>query len=173
MTSLLTFDKKMTEEMLTDVYSVGQYLDRADLRDRNLSGVNFTNATLRGADFTGSNLRGAKFVKADLSRACLHLADCTDADFRGADMSMSYLKATLFKDADMRMATLRCCIGKNALFIGTDLRGSDFVNAFLVGARFDGANTEGIRNSDRAIFEYWLHPDKPGKPSYEPVDGWV
>ena len=172
LTSYLKFGKKYTEEMLTDVYMVGQYLDRADLRGRDLSGVNFSNATLRGADLEGANLRGAKFIKADLSRASLHMADCTGADFRGADMSMAYMKATLFKNADMRLSTIRCAIAKNALFIDADLRGMDFVNAFLLGARFDGSRLEGIRNADRAIFEYWLNPDTPGKPVYDYVEGW-
>ncbi len=87
-------------------------------------------------------------------------------------MSMAYLKATLFKDTDMRFATIRCAIAKNALFFGADMRGMDFVNAFLLGARFDGAKLDGVRNAHRAIYEYWLDPNSPGKPSYDPVEGW-
>lgn len=167
------FGRTMTLKMLDDVYDVGQYYDCANLRGKDLSGVNFTNATFRGADLSYANLRGAIFIKADLSRASLHMADCTGADFRGADMSMSYYKAALFLNADMRMVTLRCSIGKNALFINTDLRGSDFLNAFLVGARFDGANVDEARNIDRAIFEYWLHPERTSKPFYDPIPGGV
>ena len=58
------------------------------------------------------------------------------------------------------------------MFIGTDLRGADFVNAFLVGARFNGANVHDVRNLDRAIFRLWMNP-KGGKPSYDPVEGWI
>lgn len=159
--------------MLSDVYLIGQDFDRHDLKGRDLSDCNFTNTSLRAADLSYCNLRGARFLKADLSRANLHMADCTGADFRGADLSMAYMKATLFLDADMRASSLRCCIAKNALFIRTDLRQADFVNAFLLGCRFDGAKVAGIRNADRAIFEYWVNPEARGKPSYDYMEGWT
>ena len=163
---------KTKNDFIKAFFLVGSYLERADLSGKDLSGVNFSNANLRRADLSKTNLRGAKFVKADLSCASLYQADCEGADFSGADMSMSYYKAASFKDARMCYCTLRNSMGKNALFFDTDLRGSDMLNAFLVGARFDGANIFNVRNLDRAILRLWVPPEG-GKPSYDPVDGWI
>ena len=85
---------------------------------------------------------------------------------------MAYCKAANFTNAKIRHATLRCSIGKNALFLNADMRGTDFVNAFLVGARLEGANLDGCRNMDRAIFRLWINP-AGGRPSYDPVEGWI
>ena len=163
---------KTKNDFIKAFFLVGSRLERADLSGKDLSEVNFSNSNLRAADLSGCDLRGAKFIKADLSRANLHLADCEGADFSGADMSMSYYKAANFKDARMVYCTLRNSMGKNALFFDTDLRGSDMLNAFLIGARFDGANVFNVRNMDRAIFRLWVPPEG-GKPSYDPVDGWI
>jgi uncharacterized protein YjbI with pentapeptide repeats len=41
-------------------------LSRADLRNRNLAGINFSNTNLNGTDFTNTNLAGANLTNASL-----------------------------------------------------------------------------------------------------------
>lgn len=152
---------------------VGQYLDRADLRGKNLSGTNLSNSSLRGADLSGANLRGATLIKADLSRACLYRADLTGAILDNADMSMSYGKATTFKDASMRWVSFRGATYKNSFFWNTDLWGSDFRGAFLLGTLFCNCNMDEVRNLHHALFYWYRHPDRGGLPIYEPKKGYV
>ena len=160
-----------SREVVAHVAFVGANLERVMLDGRDLSGINFSDANLRGASLIGANLRGAILVGADLSQASLRLADFEDADLSMADMSMSYCRAASFKNARMWFTSLRCCIAKNAYFIGADLMGADFVNSIIIGACFNDANMEHVRNWDRAITEWWWNPDG-GPPSYDPVEGW-
>src|SRR3990167_7061318 len=51
---------------------VGRNYERADLRGKDLQGVNFTCGHFRGATLDGADLRGADFTNCDLSRASLH-----------------------------------------------------------------------------------------------------
>ena len=44
----------------------GRNFERADLRNKDLRGVNFTCANFRGADLSGADMRGATLVCADL-----------------------------------------------------------------------------------------------------------
>jgi hypothetical protein len=151
---------------------VGAQLERANLKGYYLRDVDFSNANLRGADLSGADLRGAKFIRADLSRACLHKANCEGADFTGADLTNAYCKAAKFINAKMVCTIMKGIIGKNALFIDADLQYADFARAELLGARFNGAQTFGIRNINWAIF-WWYVPDGGGKPSYDPKPGYI
>lgn len=149
---------------------VGRNYERADLRNKDLRGVNFTCGNFRGADFSGSDLRGAWFVGADLSRACLHKCNAQGADFSGADMTGSYLKGVDFTDANMWHTCLKGVIAKNAKFFNTDLTGADIARAEMLGARFDGALVAGVRNVKNAIFRWFMNP-LGGRPCYDPFPG--
>ena len=157
-------------DVLKHCFLVGADFDRADLRNKNLAGVNFSDATFRGADLSYADLRGSKFLQADLSRACLHMADLTGADLSGADLTGAYLKAANFTDARMWFVSLRRVTAKNCFFIKTDLTGSDFFQAELLGARFNGAILTQVRNMTKANY-YWYMSPKGGPPSYDPLPG--
>jgi len=148
----------------------GRNYERADLRGKDLSGVNFTCGNFRGADLSGSDLRRALFICADLSRACLHNCNAEGADFSGADMTGSYLKAVDFTRAKMWHTCLKGAIAKNAKFFEADLTGADIARAEMLGARFDGALLSGLRNVDKAIFRWFINP-LGGKPCYDPFPG--
>ena len=62
---------------------------------------------------------------------------------------------------------------KNALFIGTDLRGSDFVGTLFLGARFDFADVTNVKNADLAHYSWWYNPFGTQKMTYKPIPGWI
>jgi len=151
---------------------VGANLERADLRGKKLGGVNMSAANLRGADLSFCDLSNATIIGADFSRACLYHTNFTDADVSGSDFSMSYMKSTKFLRATAWSCLFKNIIAKNALFIDTDLRKSDFFHAELLGARFNGAKLQRVRNLHTAQFEWWMNP-WGGPQSYEPRPGWM
>lgn len=148
----------------------GRNYERADLRGKDLRDVNFTCSNFRGADLSGSDLRGAKFICADLSRACLHNCDAEGADFSGADMTGSYCKGVTFNNALLWHTVLKGAVCKNATFFQADMTGADIARAEMLGARFDDAITDGLRNIDQAIFRWFMSP-LGGRPCYEPFPG--
>ena len=150
----------------------GRNYERIDLRGYDLRGVNFTNCNFRGADLSGSDLRGALFICADLSRAVLQGCDATGADFSGADLTGAYCRGLNLTDAQCWHTCFKGALCKNVKFYRTDLTGADIARAEMLGARFDGAITTGLRNIDRAIFRWFLAPTG-GKPSYDPFPGAV
>lgn len=127
---------------------------------------------MRGADLSRGNFRGCNFIKADLSRANLHMADFTGANLTGADMSMAYAKGALFVDAKLCTTVMRRMVAKNALFINADMTMADVAFAEFLGAKFDGAITEQLRNVNTCSFRWWMSPHG-GYPSYVPVPGWA
>jgi hypothetical protein len=151
---------------------VGADLERADLSDKDLRGANFTNANLRGACLCGADLKKACFIDADLSRTCCNNTDFSEADISGSDFTGAYLKGAIFHNTIAQAVLFRRVSAKNALFINTDLRKSDFFQSELLGARFDGANTYRVRNTETCQFVWWLSP-WGGMHSYEPRPGWT
>ena len=156
---------------LKGYYFAGRNYERADMRNKDLRGVNFTCSNFRGADLTGSDLTGATFVMCDLSRACLHNCKCDDANFSGADLTGAYLKGVTFTRALLWHTCFKGAILKNATFFQAEMVGADLCRAECLGARFDGADTTGVRNVDRAIFRWFLNPTLWGKPVYNPYPG--
>ncbi len=150
-------------------------MERFDLRGVDLRGANFTNTNLRGADLAYADLRHAIFIKADLSRANLHMADLSYADLTDADLTMSYGRVVKFYKARLWATKMRRVTYKGALFIEADLTGADFVGAELLGSKFDGAILDGIKNTDRATFRWWVSPYGlgPSKIMYDPMPGYV
>ena len=152
---------------------VGANLERADLRGLDLRGINLTSANLRGADLSGANLSRATLIRADLSRANLHKTNFTEADMTGCDLTGTYGRGAIFYKTNLTLAYIRYAQYKNAFFIECDLSGADFLNSLFLGAKFDGSETEGIKNAERAIYTWWWSPLKTGKISYEPIPGWL
>ena len=149
---------------------VGRNYERADLRGKDLQGVNFTCGNFRGATLDGADLRGADFTNCDLSRASLHNVNAQGATFALADLTGAYLKGADFTGANMYFAYLRGVIAKNAKFENADLTGCDLARGDFLGARFDGALTEKMHNLDTAVFYWFIGPDG-GRPMYRPFPG--
>ncbi len=90
--------------------------------------------------------------------------------FNGADCTGAYCKGVSFNHAVLWHTCFKGAILKNATFFEADMVGADLARAECLGARFDGANVEGVKNVDRAIFRWYLHP-LGGKPCYDPFPG--
>jgi uncharacterized protein YjbI with pentapeptide repeats len=119
-------------------------LSFADLRERNLSGVDLSGADVHRADFRRADLRKADFRGAFLSKVSLVRADLRGAnlgltDLRGADLNLADLGETSLRKAKLVGADL-----SRADLIGADLRGADLsetslLDANLIKARLGGA----------------------------------
>jgi len=136
---------------------VGADMHRADLRGKDMHGLNLTNANFRGADLERADLRGATLIKCDFSRSNLRYATLDEADLSGSDMSMAYMKAASFVGAKMWRVWLRHVMAESAQFFNADMRYCDLRYSDFWGARFDGANTEDVANADKASFARWLN----------------
>jgi len=82
-----------------------------DLRDRQLAGLDFTDALMDNADMCGNDLTGVRFTRvrltgaqlvgAKLTDASLVDADATGANLNGADLSRSLLDRTRLRRASL------------------------------------------------------------------------
>jgi len=121
--------------------------------DKNLRGVDLSQAwllgvDLRGCDLTDANLNqcrpGGKLAGAKFFRAKLRKATLTQADLRGADLRKADLQLAALWGADLRHA---------------DLTGANLAGANLTGANLAGANLTGAKYDNKTT---WPHP------GYEP-----
>lgn len=160
-------------ENIKTYYFVGRNYERADLRNKDLRGVNLTCGNFRGADLSGADLRGAILICADLSRACLHKANLEGANLCGADLTNAYCKAVNFNNTKMWNVVMKGTICKNATFYDADLTGLDMARAEMLGARFDRAVIHKVRNVDHAIFQWYWNPILKSKPIYDIYPGCV
>lgn len=156
-----------TAERIKRYMFAGRNFERADLRKKDLRNTNFTCANFRGADLSGANLSGAQLVNADMSRACLHNVNFEGADLSGADLTGSYCKGASFNKATLWHVVFKGAILKNATFYDADCVGMDICRAECLGARWDRARTDGMRNIDKAVFRWFMSP-LGGKPTYDP-----
>lgn len=161
-------------ELVYNSALVGANLERVDLRGMDLRGANFTNANLRAADLSYADLSHTTFIKADLSRANIHRANFSYADMTDVDFTSSYGRATIFYKTRLWAAKFRRVTYKNCFFFYSDLTEADFVGAELLGSKFDYAILNGVKNTDRAIFQWWIAPYGlgPSKVNYDPVPGY-
>lgn len=97
----------------------GEYGDRADLSQTNLTGVTLGKANLHRVDFTGANL-----ANADLSHARLH-----HANFEGANLSEVKLIGAELHHVNFSRAKL----------VGADLSGANFIFSDIFQSNFAGA----------------------------------
>jgi len=166
---------KERRELIYNSSLVGKNLERADLRGLDLRGVNLTSANLRLADLSRADLRYATLIQTDLSNAVLHLTDFRYADLTDADLTGVYARAVNFQHARLWTSYLRFAQFKNAIFCDADLTGADFLCSLLLGARFDGAKLDGVKNTNRAIFTWWYAPlhGGPRKIVYDPIPGYI
>lgn len=90
----------------------GANLSRANFKQADLAGTDFTGCNLESANFTAANLSGCNFTGATLAKSSLNGANVSEAIFRGANLAGVDFSSTVTSDA------------------------TDFSHAYLVGARF-------------------------------------
>ena len=101
---------------------VTQYQPAAVGKGANLSRANFKQADLSGTDFTGCNLESSNFTAANLS----------DCNFTGANLAKSSFNSANLSNANLTGANLA---GVDFSSTVTS-ESTDFSHAYLVGARF-------------------------------------
>jgi uncharacterized protein YjbI with pentapeptide repeats len=122
----------------------------------NLSGMGLAGRDLSRADFHGTNLRDATMARASLWRADLRDARLTDVNLfmanlfqvkaAGADFRGAHLRSAVLSGADCRgchfdmWTDLTHAKLYSAVFKSSKMRATDFSNADLTGANFDGAD---------------------------------
>jgi uncharacterized protein YjbI with pentapeptide repeats len=105
-------------------------LERVDLSDLQLGGVDIAFANLRDANLTGANLERARGIDADLEGARLSRANLKEARLHGAKC-----RGAQFHEATLVSAELR----------NADLREAEFHRASMQSAHLDDANLEGAK----------------------------
>ena len=150
----------MTQEQLNKIIEKHQhYLNKdidgwesmkADLSDKNLSGLDLRNANLIEADLSNaslsnSNLRNANLNNANLREANLYGAnlsyvDLRDADLRKADLRDADLNNADLRDADLNNACLRYANLRKTALRNVDLSETDMYEADLKEANLFGSD---------------------------------
>jgi uncharacterized protein YjbI with pentapeptide repeats len=123
-------DRNLSGVDLSDADLSGANLIRANLIDADLSDADFSGANLIDADLSGADLSGANLIDADLIRAKLSDANLSGADLSGAKLSGADLNSAYLSGADLSNTNLG----------GTDLSGADLSRAHLSDANLSSAN---------------------------------
>ncbi|ESA33345.1 low-complexity protein [Leptolyngbya sp. Heron Island J] len=90
----------------------GVNLSRANFKQADLAGTDFTGCNLESSNFTAANLSGCNFTGANLARSSFNGADLSNAILTGANLAGVDFSSTVTSEA------------------------TDFGHAYLVGARF-------------------------------------
>ncbi|MHB8111211.1 MAG: pentapeptide repeat-containing protein [Syntrophorhabdaceae bacterium] len=102
--------------------------------------IDFRDADLREKDLTGINLRHASLEGADLSRAILDSANLSFSHLKGANLSHAHMNSTDLSHGDLRMCRLALAHLENAVFFFANLRGADLRGADLKCASMEDAD---------------------------------
>ena len=120
---------------------------RADLSDKNLSGLNLRNANLIEADLSNASLREANLYGANLRDADLNNADLRDADLNNACLRYANLRKACLRYANLRKADLR-----KADLSEADIYEADLKEVNLLGTNLKNTNTVcAVINEDTKI----------------------
>ena len=146
----------MTQEQLNKIIEKHQhYLNKdidgwesmkADLSDKNLSGLDLRNANLieadlsnaslsnsnlRNANLNNANLREANLYGANLIEADLNNADLIDADLNNACLRYANLRKTALRNVDLSETDMYEADLKEANLFGSDLKNTNIVCAVI------------------------------------------
>ena len=134
----------------------GEYV-KAELQDRDfsgldLSGLDFSGATFARSKFIGTSLRGSVLrgcdlthttcTQADFSSAVLDNADLTAATLAGARLRGVSIAATTLAGLDLAGADFGAAVGTLPDFTGANLANASFVEANLPRAKLKKARLE-------------------------------
>jgi hypothetical protein len=141
-------------------------LDVADLRDMDLTGVNFNGAYLKLANLNNANLSyanlsyaalsnanliSAKLYEASLANANLYHADFTDADLRGTDFNNADLIWTHLTRVNLVGTSLRGVHLRFVDLVDANLTDADFSQVIMGGARFGNNDLSVVKGLDTVI----------------------
>ena len=118
---------------------------KADLSDKNLSGLDLRNANLIEADLSNaslsnSNLRNANLNNANLREANLYGANLIEADLNNADLIDADLNNACLRYANLRKACLRYANLRKTALRNVDLSETDMYEADLKEANLFGSD---------------------------------
>jgi hypothetical protein len=124
-------------------------LSGANIRVKDLAGVDFRGANLGGALLTGADLEGADLAGANLSHADLMAVNLHRACLKDADLTRANLMDANLKDADLAGACL-----EGAILYRADLKGADCVcNCLWFNMLMDFAGgVQAVDGSDRGFY---------------------
>lgn len=132
--------------------SIRGSLEGADFQDADLTDAGFTYDPVTSIDFRGADLSGAGFLSASLTGADLTDATVFGTRFVHANGDANLSKQQLYSTASYKAGLL------GPIHLEGDLRGWDFRDQDLTGARFDrdsqleGAHWEGATLRDTLFF---------------------
>ena len=130
------------------------FMEKANLRNANLSGAtlqganlgsadassaNLRSATARDSDFSNANLRGAVLDKSLLNNANFDFATLSEASFVDVNMSAASLHCARANETDFKLSDLRTIRGVKARFDRAEMNGADLTGAKLPFGNFQFA----------------------------------
>ncbi len=131
-------------------------LQREDLHEAWLQGLDLTGADMSNANLKGANLSGAILQKAHLDEANLLDADLRTAKLQAASLNKANLqKAKLtfadFEEADLTLATFTGATLQNTNFQSADIRYANFRD-FVKEGEFDSHRLKYAQNWEKAFY---------------------
>ena len=127
-------------------------LIEADLSNASLSNSNLSNANLNNANLREANLYGANLIEADLNNADLIDADLNNACLRYANLRKACLRYANLRKADLRKADLSEADMYEADLSEADMYEADLKEANLLGTNLKNTNTVcAVINEDTKI----------------------
>lgn len=132
--------------------SYGGACEDCDLRGRNLSGWDISNAHYPRADLSGALLRATRAINVDFSSAIAERTDFRKAVLDGsifvdAKLGKARFDGASLLNSDLSGAVLAGAKLRDARLNGATIRRADFIGAFAAKADFSGSNVS------RTIFD--------------------
>jgi uncharacterized protein YjbI with pentapeptide repeats len=122
----------------------GRNLDGVNLEMANLPFANLQSTSLKGAYLQGTNFRNARLKQINLCGAKLDGADFEGANLVGADLSFTVCSGTNFVNANLTGCNFIKADLSNANFNGSNLQGTNFKNANLSFSDIRKANLQNV-----------------------------
>ncbi|MBT3188224.1 MAG: pentapeptide repeat-containing protein [Anaerolineae bacterium] len=119
-----------------------------------LSGANLREKDLRGINFRRANLRDADLHQADLAKANLHKAVLRDANLYKVNLENANIKQADFRRANMRGVNAQNVIASGAYMKRANLSKINFSGANLTNAQLELAEISGGASFNKANLNY-------------------
>ena len=154
-----------TRTQVQERIAKGETLERADLRQLDLSGLDLSGCSFRRADLRGANLENCKLRAANFSSADLREAFLSGADLREAVLQNADLEGANFNGASLHAADLSRATAAGASFERAGMSGARLVFAELDGANLGGAVLKGATLAGADLTEAYLGGANLGRAS--------